>query len=55
MVWVMVTFSDFPAFPVKILKNRLDHRIAREIFDQSCILNFFKTFLQRFYEQNKNW
>ena len=41
MVWVKVTFSDFPAFPVKILINTLDHRVAREISDRSCFLDFF--------------
>ena len=45
-VWVRVTFSDFPGFPVKILKKRLNHRLAREICNWSCFLD---SFLNRFY------
>ena len=41
MVWVRVTFFDIPAFPVKMLKNRLDHCVAWEIADRSCFLDSF--------------
>ena len=54
MVLVRVTFSNLPAFPVKILKNGLNHRVTRKVSHRSCLQDFyFKRFQTDFMNKTK--